>query len=392
MLRLTMDTRGRRPRSVLATVWILLICAAVGSGIGLVIRAVRDDGGGGPRAIHVRPARRGPQSPAALWLFGARTVRLDPATLSDARDAGFQGFGSVLGGAGVVYLFDPGTGRVGVVDATRNRIVGETAVSMRVGARVDVTPVLAVQRGALWLVTGAGRLTRYELATGGTTDVELPTDVVSQAAAGGPPAPGATRVVADDDAVWAVYELGVTGNPPLTAVVRVAPDGTITSRAPLPATAPGEGRLEPQAVALGEGTVWIVGRAAVVGLDARTLAVRQSFAVQSQSPVELHDAAVAAGSLWSYDAQSGELLRLGVGDGRVRTRIPLTDGAPPRVAAPAQIISSSDAVWVRVRTGATTLEQHVARVDAASGEISSRFDAPPELEIGAIAASREPRS
>jgi hypothetical protein len=387
-----MDDRARRPRSVLATVWILLACAAIGTGIGLVVRAVRDGGDGGPKAIKVRPARRGPQSPAALWLFGATTVRLDPTTLSDPRDAGFRGFGSVLGSEAVVYMFDAGTGRFGVVDATRDRIVGETTVPVRKGVDVDVAPVLAAQRDIVWLVTGPGRLTRYEVANGSTSEVELPTDVVSEAAAGGPPAPtGPTRVVADEEAIWAVYDLGVTGSRPLTAVVRLAPDGTITARAALPLAGPGGDRLEPQAIALGEGAIWIVGRTAVIGLDARTLAARPSFAVQSQSPVEVHDAAVAAGALWSYDALSGDLLRIGVEDGQVRQRVALVSDPRPRLPAPAQIVGGGDVLWVRVRIGgATTLEQRVTRVDARSGDISGRFDAPPELEVGAIAVSRAP--
>jgi hypothetical protein len=385
-----MDDRARRPRSVLATVWILLACAAVGTGIGLVVRAVRDEGDSGPAAIKVRPARRGPQSPAALWLFGSRTVRLDPTTLSDARDAGFRGFGSVLGGEGVVYMFDVGSGRFGVVDPTQNRIVGETTVPVRRGVDVDVAPVLAAQRDAVWLVTGPGRLTRYEVANGSTSEVELPTDVVSEAAAGGPPAPsGPTRVVSDAEATWAVYDVGVTGNPPLTAVVRLAPDGNITARAVLPVTGPTGGRLEPQAIALGEGGLWIVGHTAVIGLDARTLDVRRSFAVQSQSPVELHDAAITAGVLWSYDALSGDLVRIGSEDGEIRQRVALVSDPPPRLPAPAQIVGGRDVLWVRVRIGgATTLEQRVTRVDARSGDITGRFDAPPELEIGAIAVSR----
>jgi hypothetical protein len=385
-----MSDRGRRPRSVLTTVWILLACAALGTGIGLVVRSVRDgDGDGGPQPIKVRPARRGPQSPAALWLFGATTVRLDPTTLSDARDAGFRGFGSVLGGEGVVSLFDPGTGRVGVVDTTRNRIVGETTVPVQRGVDVDVMPVLATQRGALWLVTGPGRLSRYELASGAITDVALPTDVVSEEAAGGPPAPGATRVVADDEAAWAVYDLGVTGNPPLTAVVRLAPDGTVTTRAALPSTVAAGGRLAPQAVTVGEGAVWLVGSEAAVALDADTLAVRHSFGVQSQSSVELHDAAIAAGSLWSYDALSGALLRIGVEDGEVRQRVALVEEPPAGLPAPAQIVGVGDVLWVRVRVGSPTmLGQRVTRIDARSGDITGRFDAPPELEVGAIAVSR----
>src|SRR5215210_20382 len=332
-----MSDRGRRPRSVLTTVWILLACAALGTAIGLVVRSVRY-GDGGPQPIKFRPARRGPQSPAALWLFGATTVRLEPTTLSDARDAGFRAFGSVLGGDGVVYLFDAGTGRVGVVDATRNRIVGETTVPVQRDVDVDAMPLVAAQRGALWLVTGPGRLTRYELATGGITDVALPTDVVSEEAAGGPPAAGATRVVADDGAAWAVYDLGVTGNPPHTAVVRLAADGTVTTRAALPPTVAIGVRLVPQAVTLGDGAVWIVGSTAAVALDAGTLAVRHSFDVQSQSSVDLHDAAIAAGSLWSYDALSGALLGIGVEDGQVLQRIRLVEEPPAPLPAPAQIV------------------------------------------------------
>jgi hypothetical protein len=384
-----MEARGRRPRSALATVWVLVACAVIGTGIGLVVRHVRSDDGGGPRPIRVRPARPGQQSAAGLWLFGATTVRLDPATLSDPRDVGFQGFGAVLGGEGAVYLYDPVTGRIGVIDATRNELAGRTNVPVQGGVSADVTPVIAVQRGALWLVTGDGRLTRDELATGATADATLPTDVVSAADAGGPPAPGATRVVADDRAAWAVYDLGVTGNPALPAAARVADDGTITARAAIPDRVGGD-RLEPQAVALGNGMLWIVGRSAVVGVDPATLAVRRSFAVQDGASVELRGAAVAGGLLWSYDVQSGALLGIGP-DGRVRQRIALTDGAQTQFSAPATIIGGSDVLWVRVRVGnPSTLEQLITRVDARSGDVTGRFSAPSQLEVGEIAVSRAP--
>jgi hypothetical protein len=384
-----MEARGRRPRTALATVWILVACAVIGTGIGLVVRHVRSDDGGGPRPIRVRPARRGQQSAAGLWLFGATTVRVDPVTLSDPRDVGFQGFGAVFGGEGTVYLYDPVTGRIGVVDATRNALAGRTNVPVQGGVSGDVTPVIAEQRGALWLVTGYGRLTRDELAAGTTTDTELPTDVVSEADAGGPPAPGATRIVADDQAAWAVYDLGVTGNAAHPAAVRVADDGTVGARAALPDRVDGD-RLEPQALALGDGVLWIVGRSSVVGVDSATLAVRSSFTVQDGAPVELHGAAVAGGLLWSYDVQSGRLLGIGR-DGRVRQRTALTDGAQTQLRAPATIIGGGDALWVRVRVGnPSTLEQLITRVDARSGDITGRFSAPPQLEVGEIAVSRAP--
>jgi len=384
-----MKARGRRPRSALATVWVLVACAVIGTGIGLLVRHVRSDDGGGPGKIRVRPARPGQQSAAGLWLFGATTVRLDPATLSDPRDVGFQGFGAVLGGEGAVYLYDPVTGRIGVIDTTRNELAGRTTVPVQGGVSADVTPVIAVQRGALWLVTGDGRLTRDELATGATADATLPTDVVSAAAAGGPPAPGATRVVADDRAAWAVYDLGVTGNPALPAAARVADDGTVTARAAIPDRVGGD-RLEPQAVALGDGMLWIVGRSAVVGVDPATLAVRRSFAVQDGASVDLHGAAVAGGLLWSYDVQSGALLGIGP-DGRVRQRTALTDGAQTQFSAQATIIGGGDVLWVRVRVGnPSTLEQLITRLDARSGDVTGRFSAPPQLEVGEIAVSRAP--
>ncbi|HMF81970.1 MAG TPA: hypothetical protein VKI01_01700 [Acidimicrobiia bacterium] len=384
-----MSTRARRPRSALAAVWILVACATVGTVVGLVVRAIRSDDGGGPRPIRVRPARQGQQSAAGLWLFGTTTVRLDPVTLSDPRGVGVRGFGSVLGGVGTVYLYDPSTGRVGVIDATRNDLAGRTTIAVHGGVGADDAPVLAEQRGALWLVTGPGRLTRDDLPTGSTTELTLPTDVVSEQAAGGPPAPRATRVVADDDAAWAVYELGVTGNPALPAAVRIAADGSITARAALPDRVDGD-PLEPQAVALGDDTVWVVGRRAVIALDPATLAVRQSVPVGSGGAVELHGAAVAGGLVWSYDSQSGALLGVDPGTGSTRQRVALTDGGM-EFRAPAAIVAGADVLWVRVRIGSSnTLEQLITRVDARSGDVTGRFTAPPQLEVGEIAVSRAP--
>jgi hypothetical protein len=187
-----------------------------------------------------------------------------------------------------------------------------------------------------------------------------------------------------------VYDLGVTGNPALPAVARVADDGTVTARAAIPDRVDG-GRLEPQAVALGDGVLWIVGRSAVVAVDPATLAVRRSFAVQDGAPVELHGAAVAGGLLWSYDVLSGALLGIGPDTGLVRHRVALTDGAQTRFRAPATIIGGGDVLWVRVRVGnPSTLEQLITRVDARSGDITGRFSAPPQLEVGEIAVSRAP--
>jgi len=135
--------------------------------------------------------------------------------------------------------------------------------------------------------------------------------------------------------------------------------------------------------------LWIVGRTAVVGLDPSMLAVRGSFTVQDGTPVDLHGAAVAGGLLWSYNAQSGALLGIGPDGGRVRQRVVLTGGAQTQFRAPATIVGGGDVLWVRARVGSpNTLEQLITRVDAQSGDVTGRFTAPPQLEVGEIAVSR----
>ena len=384
----TMEARGRRPRSALATVWILVACAAIGTGIGLVVRHVRSDDGSGPKPIRVRPARPGPHSAAGLWLFGATTVRLDPTTLSDPRDVGFQGFGAVLGGEGTVNLYDPTTGRLGVIDATRNELAGRTNVPVQSGVSAEVAPVLAdAARRAL--AGDRARPADPRRARDRDDDRGHAAHRRRVGGRGGRSTRGdRDAVVADDEAAWAVYELGVTGNPALPAAVRVADDGTVTARAAVPDRVDGN-RFEPQAVALGDGMLWIVGRTAVVGLDPATLAVRGSFTVQDGTPVDLHGAAVAGGLLWSYDAQSGALLGIGPDVGRVRQRVVLAGGAQTRFRAPATVLGGGDVLWVRARVGSPNmLEQLITRVDAQTGDVTGRFTAPPQLEVGEIAVSR----
>src|SRR5262249_17695262 len=134
----------------------------------------------------------------------------------------------------------------------------------------------------------------------------------------------------------------------------------------------------------------VVGRRAVIALDPATLAVRQSVPVGSGGAVELHGAAVAGGLVWSYDSQSGALLGVDPGTGSTRQRVALTDGGM-EFRAPAAIVAGADVLWVRVRIGSSnTLEQLITRVDARPGDVTGRFPAPPQLEVGEIAVSRAP--
>ena len=88
--------------------------------------------------------------------------------------------------------------------------------------------------------------------------------------------------------------------------------------------------------------------------------------------------------------QSGALLGMGP-DGRVRQRTALTDGGQTQFRSPATVIGDGDVLWVRVRVGSSNmLEQLITRVDARSGDVTGRFSAPPQLEVGEIAVSRAP--
>ncbi|HMG27116.1 MAG TPA: hypothetical protein VKH36_09925, partial [Acidimicrobiia bacterium] len=92
--------------------------------------------------------------------------------------------------------------------------------------------------------------------------------------------------------------------------------------------------------------------------------------------------------IWSYDSQSGALFGVDPGTGAVRRRVALTDGGT-QFRAPATIVAGTDVLWVRVRIGSSTaLEQLITRVDAGSGDVTGRFTAPPQLEVGEIAVSR----
>jgi hypothetical protein len=69
----------------------------------------------------------------------------------------------------------------------------------------------------------------------------------------------------------------------------------------------------------------------------------------------------------------------------------LTGGAQTQFRAPATIVGGGDVLWVRVRVGSpNTLEQLITRVAAQSGDLTGRFTAPPQLEVGEIAVSRAP--
>ena len=353
--------------------WILVACAAIGTGIGLVVRRSlgRREG---PKPIRVRPARPGPQSPAGCGCSARRPCARPDHVVRPARRV--PGFGAVLGGEGPRNLYDPTTGRLGVIDATRNELAGRTNVPVQSGQSAEVAPVLAEQRGAL-AGDRARRLTRDELATGTTTEVTLPTDVVRRGRSARRDATRSSPTTRRRGPLRPRRD----GKSSLPAAVRVADDGSL----PRARRARPRRRQSVRAPSgrAGDGTLLIVGRQA--GGRARP---------GNASPfVQLHRAAgrlaishgpspVACSGPTTHRAAAARLRSR-------RCRRAAAGGAHRRCTdpfrAPATLVAGADVPGFEHRVGSpNTLEQLITRVEPA---MSARFNAPPQLE-GEIAVSR----
>ncbi len=97
----------------------------------------------------------------AVWVFGFATVRADPA-LRHAAIVHTVGFGAVAGTAGRVYFYDPGTGRLGYLDAAHDRIHELPRAPRGSSVPGVATPLVAVAPRRVWLVPSPDRLVEYD--------------------------------------------------------------------------------------------------------------------------------------------------------------------------------------------------------------------------------------
>src|SRR5689334_549918 len=99
-------SKPRNRRIALVTGVLLVIVWTVA-----LIAIARDTGSSRRKTGNLTLRRAGPSdSPAALWLFGFDTLRLDPDKPSTVEQLGLPAFGDVGGTTGGVLLYDTGSG------------------------------------------------------------------------------------------------------------------------------------------------------------------------------------------------------------------------------------------------------------------------------------------
>src|SRR5689334_2714341 len=240
---------------------LVAFAAAIAVGIVIAIVTTRSDpepsstsepGG----VAQVEAGRHG--SRHAVWVFGFQTLRFD-RRLRHAQHLPFPGFGAVQGTDGRVYMYDAGTGRVGVVVNSRNTrtVLGEIS-----GGRAQddtFAPVIAVRPSELWIGAAPGEVTRFDLRT---RRADAPIRVVDTATPG---ATATTAVASTADAVVAVTldgtDLTLTRVDPATRALTVIRHVSLTAGSTL------------DGVAIDGAHLWIVADASAFDVDATTLSV-----------------------------------------------------------------------------------------------------------------------
>jgi hypothetical protein len=356
--------------------WVGVGALAIGAGlVAFFAITVTQDDDGGSSAIAVETVEPGtPGRPAALWLLGEGSLRFDPRTLRNGQLLRRRGFGAVLGATARVDLFDPGSGRVGYLDARRNELVDLGTVPMEPESDYGGDPVIADTGDALWLVTGERTVTRFIPTDRRSIPIPLPA----------PPSSTTTRVAADATAVYAVTgpARGTGGT-----VHRIDPaTDTVVASGALPSTV-GSTPVRVRSVSATDRGLWVLGRDVAVRLDRTTLQVRSTVVYRDQA-LSLYEAAVVGGDIWGLDQTSSELVKID-GDGRTLRRFETRPGTGT-LPLPAGLVADDSSVWVLAPVAAETGfgSERLTRVDVRRSTITGRFESPAHLSIGAIAVSR----
>jgi hypothetical protein len=359
-------SKPRNRRIALVTGVLLVIVWTVA-----LIAIARDTGSSRRKTGNLTLRRAGPSdSPAALWLFGFDTLRLDPDKPSTVEQLGLPAFGDVGGTTGGVLLYDTGSGRFGFLDATRNRIVDD--------ATLPADPARAATGGTItgippeaWVVTRPGTLLRHPLS--GTGDIQV--DVAPGLPGGGIE----TRVAGDGTGIWSTTaSSGPTGGVALVARLdthRTAVAQTATIRLPTTHLV--------EALA-GRGALWLVTPRLAIELDAGTLQERQ------RQPLGTSDvlAATLTEHTLVYVNAAGEVGRLDVATGRnlgVARRFDLSVGK-----AFVHLAATGTSLWALVGTNTSgTFQSELVRFDASARPVF-HLALPSNLAIADLAISTTP--
>lgn len=316
-------------------------------------------------------AAPGHDSPHALWLFGFDTLRLDPANPTRVEHLGFAAFGDVAGEPGRVLLYDAGTGRFGVLDASTNRIVDQTSIGSHDVDR-DARPLVAPAGDDAWLVTAPGVVTRHRLTPSGA-DHAVPLPVPAGARA------GATRVATSPGAssVWAVVDVTDAAGAREAVAYELDPSGgAVRATRAL-------GALDVVTLVAQDDRLVVVARDRVVTVPSSPMG---AITTSPLSSVAVHDGVAVGDDVWLLDEQA-RLVRFSPGNGRLAPPVPLPSSVRP-VGVGARVVSSGAVVWALL-PGPPGQPFHaiLASFDTRTNRSSVAIGLPDQVAIGALAVS-----
>ncbi|HEY3672452.1 MAG TPA: hypothetical protein VGN51_16070 [Acidimicrobiia bacterium] len=306
---------------------------------------------------------------SAVWVFGFATVRADPA-LRHAEIVHTVGFGAVAGATGRVYLYDPGTGRLGYLDAAHNQLHELPRAPHGSSVPGVATPLVAVGSRRVWLVPSPDRLVEYDTSSRRVErTIPLPT-------AHG--VPRRTAVVATGRRVIAVSES--SDRVTLTQVDRRR--GVVTRTRDLPGS-----HVDPQllGVAGTDQLLWTVTPGSAMAIDPATLRVHTTMALAAND-ASAGGAAAAGTHCYVLRSNSGVVSLSPSGDERVVVDLQHPADAPP---TPAAIAVGDGRVYALVPVGSGP-DDHRSRLTGArlpSGADTRSVQLPASLFAGGLALS-----
>jgi len=353
--------------------------ALVGVVVALVLGPTpRPDPSAAKAAAGVARVEPGTPGPArAVWVFGFETIRLDPH-LRAARQLAITGFGYVAGHDGVVYMYNPSSGQVGVLDARTNRLHLIAALPPGTTQRNLFVPTIAAHGTDLWLVSTPGQLTRLDL---GTKQADPPIELASHSSAAPPSGAIATGVVVTPQGV-----VTATQWPEGIDVARIDP-ATHSVAGHVLLDAPDAVSLD--GLATDGAHVWVVAGNTIHQLEVSTLTPSGAWTVPGQPPGSTRGAVTAAGEVWTLTDAGATLAHLDPRTGTLTSAARLLEQAPGVFRTPASLVTDGQMVWAMVQRGRTPNDRtaRVVGFDPARQRPTRGIDVPSRVFAGALAVS-----
>ena len=360
------------------TIGVVAVAVVVGVTIGVVLglsdRGSEEPTGTTPAVERVKPGT--PGAADAVWVFGFETLRFDER-LENAEQLGVRGFGSVQGDAGQVFMFDPGTGRVGRLDARQNllSVLTQAAAGNRGGRLVPLEHRPVGVHALVGVQPGIDHAAR-------SRDVQVgqPVAVASYAAA--ELDARATGVATGPGGVFTA-----TATPVGIEIARVDPStGAVVATGQVPGP---ETPSSLDGFAAGAAQLWLLSGDRLYTFDPTTLAYVRTDAIESRAAGGARGLAAAGGDAFTLTDGGSTLTRYRPSTGKSSRVLRVLEEAPAELRLPASLVSDGRRVWAMVRRGgsAADLTVRIVGFDAEREVSTKAVDVPGRIAPGALATS-----